>query len=53
MKEHAEIEPVVLKYKRIKKANQADRRCKKAMLNDPQMKELAELDLEENQQKIT
>ena len=51
MKEHAEIEPVVLKYREYKKANQAIEDAK-AMLNDPEMKELAELDLEENKEKL-
>ena len=51
MKEHAEIEPVVLKYREYKKANQAIEDAK-AMLNDPEMKELAELDLEENKERL-
>ena len=51
MKEHAEIEPVVLKYREYKKANQAIDDAK-ALLNDPEMKELAELDIEENKEKL-
>ena len=51
MKEHAEIEPVVLKYREYRKANQAIEDAK-AMLNDPEMKELAELDLEENKERL-
>ena len=47
MKEHAEIEPVVLKYREYKKANQAIEDAK-ALLSDPEMKQLAEMDLEEN-----
>ncbi len=51
MKEHAEIEPVVLKYKEYKKANQAIEDAKE-MLNDPEMKELAELEIAENKEKL-
>ena len=47
MKEHAEIEPVVLKYKEYKKANQTIEDAKE-MLKDPEMKELAEIEIEEN-----
>ena len=50
MKEHAEIEPVVLKYKEYKKANQAIEDAKE-MLKDPEMKELAEIEIEENKEK--
>ncbi len=51
MKEHSEIEPVVLKYKEYKKANQAIEDAKE-MLNDPEMKELAELEIAENKEKL-
>lgn len=51
MKEHAEIEPVVLKYKEYKKTNQAIIEAKE-MLNDPEMKELAEMELLENKEKL-
>ena len=51
MKEHAEIEPVVLKYKEYKKANQAIEDAKE-MLKDPEMKELAEIEIEENKEKL-
>ena len=52
MKEHAEIEPVVLKYKEYKKANQAIEDAKE-MLKDPEMKELAEIEIEENKEKTS
>ena len=51
MKEHAEIEPVVLKYREYKKANQAIEDAKE-MLKDPEMKELAEIEIEENKEKL-
>lgn len=51
MKEHAEIEPVVLKYREYKKAVQAIEDAKE-MLNDPEMKELAEVELLENKEKL-
>ena len=51
MKEHAEIEPVVLKYKEYKKANQTIEDAKE-MLKDPEMKELAEIEIEENKEKL-
>ena len=51
MKEHAEIEPVVLKYKEYKKATQAIEDAKE-MLKDPEMKELAEIEIEENKEKL-
>ena len=51
MKEHAEIEPVVLKYKEYKKVNQAIEDAKE-MLKDPEMKELAEIEIEENKEKL-
>ena len=51
MKEHAEIEPVVLKYKEYKQAQKAVEDAKE-MLNDPEMKELAEADLLENKEKL-
>ena len=49
MKEHAEIEPVVLKYREYKKAKQAIEDAKE-MLKDPEMKELAEIEIEENKE---
>ncbi len=51
MKEHSEIEPVVLKYREYKKANKAIEDAKE-MLNDPEMKELAEIELQENKEKL-
>lgn len=51
MKEHAEIEPLVLKYREYKKANQAIEEAKE-MLHDPEMKELAEIEIEENKGKL-
>ena len=41
MKEHAEIEPIVLKYREYKKAKQTFEDAKE-MMNDPEMKDLAE-----------
>lgn len=41
MKEHAEIEPIVQKFKEYKKAKQAYEDAKE-MMSDPEMKELAE-----------
>ena len=44
MKEHAEIEPIVQKYREYKKAKQAMEEAKE-MLSDPDLKELAEIEL--------
>ena len=41
MKEHAELEPIVEKYREYKKAKQAYEEAKE-MMNDPEMKDLAE-----------
>lgn len=51
MKEHAEIEPIVQKYREYKKAKQAMEEAKE-MLNDPELKELAEIEMLENKEKI-
>ena len=51
MKEHAELEPVVLKYREYKNANKAIEDAKE-LLKDPEMKELAELEIEENKEKL-
>ena len=51
MKEHSELEPVVLKYREYKKVNQAIEDAKE-MLHDPEMKELAEAEIEENKEKL-
>ena len=50
MKEHAEIEEVALKYKEYKQVQQSIEA--QEMLNDPEMKELAEEELYENKEKL-
>lgn len=49
MKEHAEIEEVALKYKEYKQVQQSIEEAQE-MLNDPEMKELAEEELYENKE---
>ena len=49
MKEHAEIEPIVLKYSEYKKAKQAYEDAKE-MMSDPEMKDLAEEEMLENKE---
>ena len=51
MKEHSDIEPIVLKYREYKtvKKNFED---SKEMLNDPDMKDLAEVDMLESKEKL-
>ena len=44
MKEHAEIEPIVLKYREYKKTEKELEEAKE-MMNDPEMKELAEMEM--------
>ena len=51
MKEHAEIEEVALKYKEYKQVQQSIEEAQE-MLNDPEMKELAEEELFENKEKL-
>ena len=51
MKEHAEIEPIVEKYREYKNVKQAIEDAKE-MLEDPEMKELAEIDLLDNKDKL-
>lgn len=51
MKEHAEIEEVALKYKEYKQIQQSIEEAQE-MLNDPEMKELAEEELYENKEKL-
>ena len=51
MKEHAEIEPIVEKYREYKKVKQAIEDAKE-MLEDPEMKELAEIDLLDSKDKL-
>ena len=51
MKEHAEIEEVALKYKEYKQVQQSIEEAQE-MLNDPEMRELAEEELYENKEKV-
>ena len=51
MKEHAEIEPIVEKYREYKKVKQAIEDAKE-MIEDPEMKELAEMELLDNKEKL-
>lgn len=51
MKEHSEIEEVALKYKEYKQVQQSIEEAQE-MLNDPEMKELAEEELYENKEKL-
>ena len=49
MKEHAEIEPIVQKYREYKKAKKAYEDAKE-MMEDPEMKDLAEEEMLENKE---
>ena len=49
MKEHAELEPIVQKYREYKKAKQAYEEAKE-MMNDPEMKDLAEEEMLTNKE---
>ncbi len=51
IKEHASIEEVVLKFREYKKVKQAMEEAKE-LLDDPEMKELAEIDYYENKEKL-
>ncbi len=51
MKEHAEMEDIVAKYLEYKKVKQNIEEAK-AMLEDKDLKELAEIEIEENKEKI-
>ena len=51
MKEHAEIEPIVEKYREYKKVKQEIEDAKE-MLEDPEINELAEIDLLDNKDKL-
>lgn len=51
MKEHAEIELIVEKYREYKKVKQAIEDAKE-MMEDPEMKELAEVELLDNKEKL-
>lgn len=51
MKEHADLEPIVLKYREYKKVKgQLDEA--KEMLNDPELKDLAEIEMLESKEKL-
>lgn len=49
MKEHAEIEPIVLKYREYKKTEKELEEAKE-MMQDPEMKELAEMEMLEKKE---
>ena len=51
MKEHADLEPIVLKYREYKKV-QAQLEEAKEMLSDPELKDLAEIELIEAKEKL-
>ena len=51
MKEHAEIAPVVEKYREYKKAEKTIEESKE-MLSDPELKELAEIEMEEAKKRL-
>ena len=51
MKEHAEIAPVVEKYREYKKTEKTVEESKE-MLSDPELKELAEIELEEAKKRL-
>ena len=51
MKEHSDIEDIVLKYREYK-AVEKNKNEAKEMLNDPEMKELAEMEYEEAKEKL-
>ncbi len=51
MKEHADLEPIVLKYREYKKV-QAQMEEAKEMLSDPELKDLAEMELLEAKEKL-
>mgnify|MGYP004704444905 FL=1 len=51
MKEHAELEPIVEKYREYKKAEKQLEEAKE-MLNDPELKELAEADMLDAKEKL-
>ena len=51
MKEHAEIEPIVEKFREYKKTKESLEEAKE-MLNDPELKELAEMDMLEAKEKL-
>ncbi len=51
MKEHSDLEDVVLKYREYKKTEKAYEEAKE-MLSDPELKELAEIEMEESKEKL-
>lgn len=51
MKEHADLEPIVLKYREYKKV-QSQLEEAKEMLSDPELKDLAEIELLEAKEKL-
>ena len=51
MKEHAEIEPIVIKYREYKKAKKQYEEARE-MMNDPELKDLAEIEMLENKEKM-
>ena len=51
MKEHSDIEEVVLKYREYKKVEKNYNEAKE-MLSDPEMKELAEIEFQESKEKL-
>ena len=51
MKEHSDLEPIVLKYREYKKTKQSLEEAKQ-MLNDPELKELAEMEMLEAKEKL-
>ena len=51
MKEHADLEPIVMKYREYKKMKQQLEDAKE-MLNDPELKDLAEIELLESKEQL-
>lgn len=51
MKEHADLEPIVLKYREYKKVKISLEEAKE-MLNDPELKELAEMEMLDAKEKL-
>ena len=51
MKEHAEIEPIVMKYREYKKVKHEYEDAKE-MLNDPELKDLAEAEMLEKKERL-
>ena len=51
MKEHADIEPIVQKYREYKKTQQNMEEAKE-MMNDPELKELAEIEMLQAKEKL-